>query len=186
VEVTAIGHQFWWEFRYPKLGIVTANELHVPVSDGRLSHTDILEIAFRRHGSQLLGTSACRKDRLDPNHPNGTWIDPMRRAYFSVNAHSSRDTAPKMLLRVYVDTQKTSTPGYAGNKSQRSRMKRSRGKQRFETTACLNCHVDYRTNGTGRFGPDLTHLMSRRHDRVGRGGEQRTNLSGFGFKTRMP
>ena len=26
-----IGHQFWWEFRYPKLGIVTANELHIPV-----------------------------------------------------------------------------------------------------------------------------------------------------------
>src|SRR5580704_14388328 len=33
VEVTAIGHQYWWEFRYPKLGIVAANELHVPVSD---------------------------------------------------------------------------------------------------------------------------------------------------------
>ena len=28
VEVTAIGHQFWWEFRYPGLGVVTANELH--------------------------------------------------------------------------------------------------------------------------------------------------------------
>jgi len=36
VEVTAIGHQFWWEFQYPKLGIVTANELHVPVSDPSL------------------------------------------------------------------------------------------------------------------------------------------------------
>src|SRR5882757_5793303 len=33
LEVTAIGHQYWWEFRYPKLGIVTANELHIPVSD---------------------------------------------------------------------------------------------------------------------------------------------------------
>src|SRR5712691_1574987 len=33
VELTAIGHQFWWEFRYPGLGIVTANELHIPVSD---------------------------------------------------------------------------------------------------------------------------------------------------------
>src|ERR1700686_3073447 len=33
IEVTLIGHQFWWEFRYPSLGIVTANELHVPVSD---------------------------------------------------------------------------------------------------------------------------------------------------------
>ncbi len=33
VEVIAIGHQFWWEFRYPSLGVVTANELHVPVSE---------------------------------------------------------------------------------------------------------------------------------------------------------
>ena len=33
LDVTVIGHQFWWEYRYPKLGIVTANELHIPVSD---------------------------------------------------------------------------------------------------------------------------------------------------------
>jgi cytochrome c oxidase subunit 2 len=33
IEVIAIGHQFWWEFRYPAIGVVTANELHVPVSD---------------------------------------------------------------------------------------------------------------------------------------------------------
>jgi cytochrome c oxidase subunit 2 len=33
IVVTAIGHQFWWEFRYPALGVVTANELHVPVSN---------------------------------------------------------------------------------------------------------------------------------------------------------
>ena len=32
LEVHVIGHQWWWEFRYPDLGIVTANELHVPVS----------------------------------------------------------------------------------------------------------------------------------------------------------
>src|SRR5512133_71368 len=32
LEVTVIGHQVWWEFRYPKLGIVTANELHIPVT----------------------------------------------------------------------------------------------------------------------------------------------------------
>ena len=33
MEVVAVGHQFWWEFRYPGLNVVTANELHVPVSD---------------------------------------------------------------------------------------------------------------------------------------------------------
>jgi cytochrome c oxidase subunit 2 len=36
LDVTVVGHQFWWEFRYPKLGIVTANELHVPLSNTRL------------------------------------------------------------------------------------------------------------------------------------------------------
>lgn len=30
VDVEVIGHQWWWEIRYPKLGIVTANELHMP------------------------------------------------------------------------------------------------------------------------------------------------------------
>src|SRR5256712_14064663 len=33
LEVTVVGNQWWWEIRYPGLGIVTANELHVPVSD---------------------------------------------------------------------------------------------------------------------------------------------------------
>ena len=35
VAVRVVGHQWWWEFQYPELGIVTANELHVPVSDPR-------------------------------------------------------------------------------------------------------------------------------------------------------
>ena len=25
-----IGHQWWWEFRYPELGVTTANELYIP------------------------------------------------------------------------------------------------------------------------------------------------------------
>jgi cytochrome c oxidase subunit 2 len=31
LQVEVIGHQWWWEFRYPELGLTTANELHVPV-----------------------------------------------------------------------------------------------------------------------------------------------------------
>lgn len=30
LEIQVIGHQWWWEFRYPQLGIVTANELYLP------------------------------------------------------------------------------------------------------------------------------------------------------------
>ena len=32
LDVIVVGHQFWWEFRYPQYNVVTANELHVPVS----------------------------------------------------------------------------------------------------------------------------------------------------------
>ncbi len=31
LQVEVIGHQWWWEFRYPQYGLTTANELHVPV-----------------------------------------------------------------------------------------------------------------------------------------------------------
>ena len=30
LQVEVIGHQWWWEFRYPQYGIVTANELYLP------------------------------------------------------------------------------------------------------------------------------------------------------------
>ena len=35
------------------------------------------------------------------------------------------------------------------------------GRHVFESTACVNCHVVRGTAAAGRFGPDLTHLMSR-------------------------
>ena len=31
LQVEVIGHQWWWEFRYPEYGITTANELYLPI-----------------------------------------------------------------------------------------------------------------------------------------------------------
>jgi cytochrome c oxidase subunit 2 len=45
MRVEVIGHQWWWEFRYPELGITTANQLHVPVGrtiDLRMKTVDVL------------------------------------------------------------------------------------------------------------------------------------------------
>ena len=30
LRVQLIGHQWWWEVRYPDEGVVTANEVHIP------------------------------------------------------------------------------------------------------------------------------------------------------------
>jgi cytochrome c oxidase subunit 2 len=45
VQVEVIGHQWWWEFRYADLGVVTANEMHVPVNktvNMRMTTVDVL------------------------------------------------------------------------------------------------------------------------------------------------
>src|SRR5438445_6355023 len=31
LDITVTGHQWWWEVRYPGMGVTTANELHIPV-----------------------------------------------------------------------------------------------------------------------------------------------------------
>ena len=37
IEVTIVGHQYWWEYRYAQFGFATSNELHVPVSNPQSS-----------------------------------------------------------------------------------------------------------------------------------------------------
>jgi cytochrome c oxidase subunit 2 len=43
--VEVIGHQWWWEFRYPEYNLTTANELHVPINRTvqlRMGSADVL------------------------------------------------------------------------------------------------------------------------------------------------
>src|SRR6266481_2670383 len=164
VEVTAIGHQFWWEFQYPKLGIVTANELHVPVSDPSLPTPTFLRLLSADTDHSFWVPQLAGKTDLIPNHPNGTWIDPHETGLFLGQCVQYCGTQhAKMLLRVYVDTPEDFNAWVRGQQEPAKRdEKEAAGRHVFETTACLNCHAITGTNGTGRFGPDLTHLMSRR------------------------
>ncbi len=163
VEVTAIGHQFWWEFRYPKLGIVTANELHVPVSDPAHPTPTFLKLFSADTDHSFWIPQLAGKTDLIPNHPNETWVDPHETGLFLGQCAQYCGTQhAKMLLRVYVDTPEDFN-AWARAQQQPANQdeKEAAGRLVFERTACVNCHAINGTNGTGRFGPDLTHLMSR-------------------------
>src|SRR6516162_7901945 len=72
-EVTAVGHQFWWEFQYPQLGFITANELHVPVSDARqATPTHITLLSADTDHSFWVPILAGKTD-LIPNRTNSMW-----------------------------------------------------------------------------------------------------------------
>jgi cytochrome c oxidase subunit 2 len=75
VHVQVTGHQYWWEVRYPYYRIVTANEIHIPVSHNHqnatyfeLKSTDVLHSLWL---PELGG-----KTDLIPNRVNHMWMDP--------------------------------------------------------------------------------------------------------------
>lgn len=163
LRVTVIGHQWWWEFRYPDLGIVTANELHVPVSppgERRPTYLQLesVDVVHSFWIPQLNG-----KTDVIPNRTNSMWIEPTRAGvYLGQCAEYCGTQHAHMLLRVtahepaafdaWVASQKAPAVNDAAVAS---------GRELFESVACINCHRVGGTVADGVFGPDLTHLMSR-------------------------
>lgn len=163
VEVTVIGHQFWWEYRYPQLGVVTANELHIPVSGPAHPTVTSLHLLSADTDHSFWIPELAGKTDLVPNHPNRMWMDPQRTGIFLGQCAQYCGTQhAKMLLRVSVDSPEDFDAWV--REQQRPAVADERvavGKRVFETTACINCHTINGTVANGRFGPDLTHLMSR-------------------------
>jgi len=163
MEVTAIGHQYWWEFRYPKLGIVTANELHIPVSDPSHPTPTFMQLLSADTDHSFWVPQLAGKTDLIPNHPNRMWMDPHRTGIFLGQCAQYCGTQhAKMLLRVSVDSPQDFAAWVRGQQQPAVQDPSvMAGRQVFEQTACINCHTVSGTAADGRFGPDLTHLMSR-------------------------
>jgi cytochrome c oxidase subunit 2 len=166
IEVIVTGHQFWWEYSYPQYGFATANELHVPRSDPSHPTPTFLELRSADTDHSFWIPRLAGKTDLIPNHPNSTWVDPHEIGlYLGQCAQYCGTQHAKMLLRAYVDSpadfdrwveaqQQTAQEGSATPDV-------AEGRRVFNSTACINCHAVRNTVAAGRFGPDLTHLMSR-------------------------
>jgi NADH dehydrogenase len=178
LDVTAVGHQFWWEFRYPGLGIVTANELHIPVSDPGRPRPTYLKLLSADTDHSFWIPELGGKTDLIPNRVNQMWFDPHRTGVFLGQCAQYCGTQHgKMLLRVVVDSDQDFETWVRAQKQPAARDEQvAAGRRVFETTACLNCHAVAGTPANGRFGPDLTHLMSRSTIASGAGENTRENL----------
>ena len=167
VDITVIGHQYWWEYRYPSLGIVTANELHIPVSDPKSPTPTYLEMSSADVAHSFWVPRLAGKTDLIPNRINTMWIDPEQPGlYLGQCAQYCGTQHAKMLLRVYAQ----SPADFAAWVKQQQHLAQAdlsanplaeEGRTVFLHNACINCHTVNGTVASGRFGPDLTHLASR-------------------------
>ncbi len=163
LDVTVVGHQFWWEFRYPKYGIVTANELHVPLSDPAHPTPTYLKLLSADVIHSFWVPQLAGKTDAIPNHENAMWVDPHAPGVYVGQCGQFCGTQhAKMLLRVYVDTPQRFAAWVANQQLPApSAATVAMGKQVFETQACMNCHAIRGTVANGHFGPDLTHFGTR-------------------------
>jgi cytochrome c oxidase subunit 2 len=166
--VTVVGRQWWWEYTYDHyngrpLDVVTANELHVPVSeDGTLRPVFLtLKSADVYHSfwvPRLAGKTA-----LVPGRTNSMWFRADRPGLFVGQCAEYCGTQhANMLQRVVVDSpQEFQRWLETQRKSAVDDPTAADGKATFLSLSCINCHRIRGTAAQGTYAPDLTHLMSR-------------------------
>jgi cytochrome c oxidase subunit II len=161
--IRVIGHQWWWEVRYPDLKIVTANEIHVPLSDRSNPTPTFLELESADVAHSFWVPQLAGKTDLIPNKKNVTWIDPHQAGtYLGQCGEFCGVEHGLMLLRVIVQPKEEWQRWVASEqKPAATQPSVGSGREVFESTACVNCHTVQGTLANGRFGPDLTHIMSR-------------------------
>ncbi len=160
-DIVITGHQWWWEARYPKSGVVTANEIHIPAGmplSIRLESADVLH--------EFWVAQLTRKMATVPDHPNHIWIQADRPGtyrgvcsefcgtqhawmHFLVVAETPEQFAAwekAQLMPAMVPTSGSAAQGLA----------------LFQQMSCTSCHAINGTAATARVGPDLTHFASRR------------------------
>ena len=158
--VEAIGRQWWWEFRYPELGIVTANEAHVPAGrtvDLRLRTADVMH-------SFWVPRLAGKRD-LMPGRENQLWFRPDSVGVFHGQCAEFCGTAHALMgMRVVVDAPEDFERWARANAADAvtpADAQARAGQSVFMSHACVGCHTVRGTPAMAPFGPDLTHFGSR-------------------------
>lgn len=162
LRIEVIGHQWWWEVRYPDHPqAISANEIHVPVGTPvviRVSSADVIH-------SFWVPPLAGKIDAL-PKKWNPVWLQADEAGVFRGQcAEFCGAQHAHMGLLVVAQPRETFDEWLAGQ--QRAASKPSlpaqvRGLTVFTRAGCADCHTLRGTGAGGRRGPDLTHLASRR------------------------
>jgi len=158
LDVTVRGRQWWWEFRYPSLGVVTANELHLPAGRPVALSLEGPDVIHSFWVPQLGG-----KRDVIPGRVNRLTLVPERPGeYWGQCAEFCGASHANMGLRVFVDTPEEFARWLAAQRATPAEPTglAAEGKAIYARSACVGCHT-VRGVSAGVLGPDLTTFGSR-------------------------
>lgn len=168
LEVDVIGKQWWFRFEYPQLGLTNdakhsvPNELVIPKGKAVRINLRSEDVIHSFWVPKIAG-----KVDLMPGRKNHMWIQADQTGhYYGQCAEFCGDSHAYMLFRVevvepaefakWVEKQKSPAAAVAvGSPAEK-------GKALFAAKSCVMCHNVGGHFGAGAFGPDLTHVASRK------------------------
>ncbi|MFN2606359.1 MAG: cytochrome c oxidase subunit II [Acidimicrobiales bacterium] len=160
INVTVTAHQWWWEYNYTDLGVVTANELHMPV--GRPLEITLVgaDVIHSFWVPKLGGKTDVVPGRS--NHMNltgdkvGTFLGQCTEfcglSHANMRLKGVVQTPDK--FQAWVDQQRLAATAPAPGSAAAD------GLVLFNSKGCTGCHTVQGVS-TGKVGPNLTHLSSR-------------------------
>jgi cytochrome c oxidase subunit 2 len=158
--IEVVGHQWFWEVRYPGTDAVTANEIHIPVGKTvrvRVSTTDVIHSFWVPELNRKIDTIPGR-DNAELLRADRAGVYRGQCAEFCGLQHAH------MGLLVYADP----PARFRAWLAQMARPRRApqtaqarEGERVFLGEGCGGCHTIRGTEADGRLGPDLTHLATR-------------------------
>jgi cytochrome c oxidase subunit II len=158
--VEAIGHQWYWEFRYPGTKAVTADELHMPVDTAVnlvATTADVIHSFWVPELNRKIDTIPGHRNRIEL-YANRVGVYRGQCAEYCGLQHAHMSllvfVQPKAAFRQWLRAQ--SAPARAP-----ATALETAGERTFLSGTCSSCHAIRGTSATGYVGPDLTHLASR-------------------------
>ncbi|MDQ6927378.1 MAG: cytochrome c oxidase subunit II [Actinomycetota bacterium] len=161
LNVTVIGHQWWWEYRYDDLGITTANELHIPVGrpvELKLQSVDVIHSYWvpRLNGKTDVVPGRTNHSKLDADHA-GTYLGQCTEfcglSHANMRNRAIAQSPSDFNAWVQGQQQAAATPDPANASA-------AAGLTVFTQKGCTGCHTVQGVS-KGMVGPNLTHLDSR-------------------------
>jgi cytochrome c oxidase subunit II len=163
VRVEIVGHKFWWEVRYPDLGIVTANEIHLPVGESTVIEVWSEDVIHSVWVPALHG-----KIDANPGRVNVFWLQPDRAGIFRGQCAEFCGTQHALMGMIVVAEPRPAFDAWVARRrlpaAAPADTEALRGAAVFAQAGCGFCHT---VSGlfepqVANTGPDLTHLASRR------------------------
>lgn len=178
VTIRVTGHMWWWEVEYPEHGIITANEIHIPVGQPVRVELMAADVIHSLWVPNLQG-----KMDLLPDKTNVTWLAAERPGVFRGQCAEYCGVQHALMGLIVVALPREAFAQWIADRQQPPEVAETdlirRGREVFFESTCHNCHSIAGSEAVGIRGPDLTHLASRQTIGAGLLPNNRGNLSGW-------